>query len=126
MEVSVLSPKKQAMWRQKVGLPKKEARLSRKGQRLRQGAEPLDRIPRNLEPAWTNQAAEIASSAGKWAWPRGENTKKAPEVLCQEDALCGEGEVRGWRVLDSSVLGRREAGDRRAGKLDLGGGPRYL
>lgn len=63
---------------------------------------------------------------GKWAWPRGENTKKAPEVLCQEDALCGEGEVRGWRVLDSSVLGRREAGDRRAGKLDLGGGPRYL
>lgn len=57
----------------------------------------------------------------KWAWPRGEIVENTPEVLAQENALCGEGEVRGWRVLDSWVLGRREAGHQRAGKLSLGG-----
>ena len=63
---------------------------------------------------------------GKWAWPRGDIAENTPEVLAPENALCGEGEVSGWRVLDSCVLGRREAGHERAGKLSLGGGHRYL
>lgn len=96
------------MCRQEFELPRKEASLSfekRRATSTRGGATRQE--PSGRKPTWTNQIVEGGSFAESGRG-LGEIASNAAEVPARENALCGEGEVRGWGLW---TPGSREGGE---------------